>query len=128
MKLLYLAKWNEAIIWGFPAGIIGFLIGNDTRILFGLFCWGFVTGTIIGVKVVFLLLSGAVTSKDLGNGGRGSSLIRKIWGGVIGAGAGAVLGQILVGTVQFGALLGGAILGVIVAMIVGVFTRRRANN
>ena len=48
-------SWNEAVIWGFPAGIIGFLIGNNTHILFGLFCWAFVTGSILGVKILFPL-------------------------------------------------------------------------
>lgn len=126
LQFFYEAKGNEAVIYGFPAGVIGFLIGNDTRILFGLFCWAFVTGTILGVKFLFYALSGRVSFS--GSDGKGGSLARTIWCVVLGAVAAGVLAQVSAGTVPFSVLFVGAGVGWVVARILAAFSRRRASN
>ena len=77
-------KWNEAIIWGFPAGVIGFLIGQDTRILFGLFCWAAITGGILGVKILFRMLGASVRLMGSANRGLGG-VPGRIFGGRVSA-------------------------------------------
>ena len=121
-------KWNEAIIWGFPGGIIGFLIGNDTRILFGLFC--------LGLRDVLH----PRREDPVSHAWRERSPRRfrepRPWrrsrshllGAGLGAAAGAVLGQMLDGRVQVEAVVIGVVLGVIVSLIMGAFSRRRAKE
>ena len=119
-------KWNEAVIWGFPAGIIGFLIGNDTRILFGLFCWAFVTGSILGVKILIRLL-GVGARAVAANRGLGGAPRRILLGTGGGATAGAILSQMIDHHVEIEAIILLAILGFVGSLIVGAFIRRRAN-
>jgi hypothetical protein len=120
-------KWNEAVIWGFPAGIIGFLIGNDTRILFGLFCWAFVTGSILGVKILIRLLGVGARAVGAANRGLGGAPRRILFGTGGGAIAGAALSQIIDHHVEIEAVILLAVLGFVGSLIAGAFIRRRAN-
>lgn len=127
-KLMYDLKWNEALIIGFPFGVLGFLMGQDTRILFGLFAWAFVTVAILGVKLLFLMLGAGLHLAGKANRGLGGVPSRIFWGAGLGAGAGAALGQMLDGRVQVEAVIIGSILGLIVSLIMGAVRKRPVNN
>jgi hypothetical protein len=125
-------KWNEAVIYGFPFGVLGFLMGRGAHILFGLFAWAFVTCGIIGVKLLFLMLVGGlrIAGKTAGqaNLSLGGVPSRFIWGIGLGAGAGVVLGQLLDGRVQIEAVIICAIVGLIVSLIRGAVRKRTAKS
>jgi hypothetical protein len=130
--LMYELKWNEAIIWGFPFGVLGGLMGRDAAILFGLLAWAFVTIGILAVKLLFMMLVGGlqIAGKAAGqvNRGLGGVPSRFIWGIGLGAGAGVVLGQLLDGRVQIEAVIFCAIIGLIVTLIGGAFRKRAAKS
>jgi hypothetical protein len=52
--------------------------------------------------------------------------VRIFWGAVLGGAAGAGLGRVLDGRVQVEAIIFVAIIGVIVALVMGAFRRTRA--